>query len=98
MNRYSISTYSYGKAAQHNLKISPSLDPAKLIQVNDKHNNFVINIGDVGTEYFADACLTNPRKALLNRAHWQRDNMKKIRDIDEKGYRSEEYYINLLLN
>ena len=98
MNKYEITNYSYGKALQHNLKLVPSKDPAKKIDVLDKNSNHIISIGNVNEEYFCDMYIDNTPKALVKRTEWQKQNLKKIREIDEKNRRSEEYYINILLN
>ena len=98
MNKYEISNYTYGKALQYGYKLRPSLDQTKLIDVCDKHNNHIISIGNVGEKYFCDIYLEDPKKALLKRSVWAKQNLKKIREISDTNLRSEEYYINLLLN
>ena len=96
--RYEITRYTYGKAQQYNFKLAPSKDPAKKIDVLDKNGNHIISVGDISKDYFCDIYETDPKKALHQRIIWQKQNLKQIREIDEKNQRSEEYYINLLLN
>jgi len=48
MSQYQIKQYSRDRAKQLNVKIKPSSNPKKKIDVFDKNDKFVVSIGAIG--------------------------------------------------
>ena len=79
---YKISKYSYMKAESLGVKIKPSNNPKKKIDIYDYHNNFICSIGSYGMgdyeiylkKYGID--YANERRRLYNIRH--KKDMKRL--------------------
>ena len=47
MSKYNISNYSYERAKKLNVKIAPSINQNKKIDVFDKNDKYITSIGDI---------------------------------------------------
>lgn len=90
---YNISKYSYNKATELGVKIKPSTNKNKKIDVYDYHNNFITSIGDINYKDYPTYILEKGKKYAD-----QRRRLYKIRhEKDGKVLGSAGYYALRLL-
>jgi hypothetical protein len=90
---YDITNHSYNKATQLGVKIKPSINKNKKIDVFDYHNNFITSIGDIKYKDYGTYVLERGRKYADERRRLYRIRHEK----DGKVLGSAGYYALRLL-
>jgi hypothetical protein len=90
---YDITKYSYNKAKQLGVKIKPSTNKNKKIDVYDYHNNFINSIGAIGYKDYPTYVLEKGKKFADERRRLYRIRHEK----DLKVLGSAGYYANKIL-
>ena len=90
---YKIKPYNYQKAASVGVKIKPSTDPKKKIDVFDFHDNYITSIGATGYSDFASFIETHGLDyALKKRELYQKRHKREIASLGDEWPGSRSYY------
>ena len=93
MSQYQIKQYSRDRAKQLNVKIKPSSNPKKKIDVFDKNDKFIVSIGAIGYMDYP-TYLETSKKAL---ADTKRKAYKARHEKDRHVKETAGYYADQIL-
>ena len=93
MSQYQIKQYSRDRAIELNVKIKPSANPKKKIDIFDKNDNFLVSIGAVGYSDYP-TYLAKGDKALADTG---RKSYKARHEKDRKIIGTAGYYADRIL-
>jgi hypothetical protein len=98
MSQYKIKPYTFQRALDLGVKVRPSTNPRKKIDVFDFHNNFITSIGAIGYKDFPTYTEEFGLEYALNKRDlYRKRHQREIQRLGDRWLGSRSYYAWSLL-